>query len=381
MKKSLTGILAVTALAGAADAKSFEWAQAVQNLSAKRQNIAAAASLAATGNLPALEQAFEAGLEQGVAVNEYKEVVLQLYAYTGFPRCLNASAALEKVVAARQKQGKQDALGATPQDVPAGDKYELGKKNLEVLAAAQLPSHPQAFIQDTDTFLKEHLFADIFARGVLSYQEREVATVAALAALGNVNPQLKAHMGLAMNVGVTDKEMLGILALVDKTQGRATAQNALGVLNEVLTARKQKTYQPQEAYRVAALDTVFAQGEVNPYGKFFTGTTYLNMLSGRDDTFNAPIGNVTFEPGARTHWHRHDGGQILLVLNGEGRYQEKGGEIRVLKKGDVVRIAPGVIHWHGAAPDSWFVHISVETNAHQNGKTDWLDPVTDKEYK
>ena len=129
------------------------------------------------------------------------------------------------------------------------------------------------------------------------------------------------------------------------------------------------------------IDTIFAQGEVNPYSKFFTGTTYLTMLSLKDNVWNAPIGNVTFEPGARTHWHKHDGGQILLVLNGEGRYQEKGKEIRTLKKGDVVRIAPGVIHWHGAAPDSWFVHISLETNAHQNGSTDWLDPVTDQEYK
>ncbi len=137
----------------------------------------------------------------------------------------------------------------------------------------------------------------------------------------------------------------------------------------------------EKSMKKSPIDTVFAQGEVNPYGKFFTGTTYLTMLSQKDDTFNAPIGNVTFEPGARTNWHKHDGGQILLVLNGEGRYQEKGKEIRVLHKGDIVRIAPGVIHWHGAAPQSWFVHVSLETNARQNGKTEWLEPVTDEEYK
>ncbi len=131
----------------------------------------------------------------------------------------------------------------------------------------------------------------------------------------------------------------------------------------------------------APIDTIFAQGEPNPYSRFFTGQTYLTMLSAKEDVFNAPIGNVTFEPGARTHWHKHDGGQILLVLNGEGRYQEKGKPLQVLQKGDIVRIAPGVEHWHGAAPDSWFVHLSLETNAHQNGKTDWLAPVTDEEYK
>lgn len=130
----------------------------------------------------------------------------------------------------------------------------------------------------------------------------------------------------------------------------------------------------------AEIDTVFEQGEINPYGKFFTGQTYLNMLSAKDDVFNAPIGNVTFEPGARTDWHKHSGGQILLVLNGEGRYQEKGKEVQVLRKGDVVRIAPDVEHWHGAAPDYWFTHISVETNVPDN-QTTWLKPVTDEEYK
>lgn len=130
----------------------------------------------------------------------------------------------------------------------------------------------------------------------------------------------------------------------------------------------------------APIDTVFEQGEPNPYGKFFTGQTYLNMLSAKDGTFNAPIGNVTFEPGARTNWHKHSGGQILLVLGGEGRYQERGGEIQILHKGDVVRIPPQAEHWHGAAPDSWFTHISVETNVPDN-QTTWLEPVNAKEYK
>lgn len=128
------------------------------------------------------------------------------------------------------------------------------------------------------------------------------------------------------------------------------------------------------------IDTIFAMGEENPYGKFFTGRTYLNMLSQGDEIFNAPIGNVTFEPGARTNWHKHSGGQILLVLAGEGRYRERGGEIRILRKGDVVRIAPEVEHWHGSAPDSWFTHISLETNV-PNNKAQWLEPVGDEEYK
>ena len=136
----------------------------------------------------------------------------------------------------------------------------------------------------------------------------------------------------------------------------------------------------EEKIKKAPIDTVFTQGAINPYGKFFTGKTYLNMLSQGDAEFNAPIGNVTFEPGARTNWHKHSGGQILLVLAGEGRYQERGKEIRVLHKGDVVRISPDVEHWHGAAPQSWFTHISLETNV-PNNKAQWLEPVSDGEYK
>ena len=130
----------------------------------------------------------------------------------------------------------------------------------------------------------------------------------------------------------------------------------------------------------APIDTIFPQGEPNPYGKFFTGQTYLSRLSAKDDVFNAPLANATFEPGARTNWHKHSGGQILLVLAGEGRYQERGQNIHTLKKGDVVRIAPDIEHWHGAAPDSWFTHISLETNLPDN-KATWLEPVTDEEYK
>ena len=128
------------------------------------------------------------------------------------------------------------------------------------------------------------------------------------------------------------------------------------------------------------LDQPFAKGEINPYSKFFTGTTHLNMLVTRDDVFNSSIGNVTFDASARTNWHKHSGGQILLVTAGEGRYQEKGKEIQILKKGDVVKIPPNAEHWHGAAPDSEFSHISIEPNI-PNNETTWLDAVTDAEYK
>lgn len=208
-------------------------------LTPKQQALSAAAALAAVGDLDKLSTAYTQGLNAGLTVNELKEMTLQLYAYTGFPRCLNAAGVLENVLKERQQKGIQDPEGPAPQALDKNaDKYELGKKNLEVLVAASLPSHPQTFIQDTDTFLKEHLFADIFARGVLSFKEREMATVSALAALQTVNPQLKAHMGMAMNTGVTPEEMQGIIAVLRTQLGDKTAANAQEVFNTVLAGRK-----------------------------------------------------------------------------------------------------------------------------------------------
>lgn len=127
------------------------------------------------------------------------------------------------------------------------------------------------------------------------------------------------------------------------------------------------------------IEQSFNKGEINPYSEFFTGRTYLNMLCTNDTVWNSSIGNVTFEPKARTNWHKHSGGQILLVTAGEGRYQEKGKPIQILHKGDVVKIAPNVEHWHGAGSDGMFAHISIEPNL-PNNKTTWLEPVKDEEY-
>lgn len=104
---------------------------------------------------------------------------------------------------------------------------------------------------------------------------------------------------------------------------------------------------------------IFPQGEKLPeqFSKYFTGNAWLNMLVSGDNKFNCPIGNVTFEPDCRNNWHKHPGGQILLVTGGRGYYQEEEKPAQELNPGDVVKIAPHVKHWHGAAPYSWFVHL------------------------
>ena len=111
----------------------------------------------------------------------------------------------------------------------------------------------------------------------------------------------------------------------------------------------------------------------------FIGTASVETLVPMDSSFNCQVANVTFEPGARNSWHKHPGGQILLVTGGIGYYQEEGKLARIIQEGDVVKINPNMKHWHGATPDSWLVHIAIITNP-QKGDAVWLEPVTDKEY-
>ncbi len=113
----------------------------------------------------------------------------------------------------------------------------------------------------------------------------------------------------------------------------------------------------------------------------FTGTAWVQMLvADADKSFNTQVYDVTFAPGTRNYWHSHSGGQILLVTAGEGYYQEKGKPARLLRKGDVVEIKPGVVHWHGATPDSEFTHIGITARVDAGAPT-WYGPVTDEEYK
>ena len=125
---------------------------------------------------------------------------------------------------------------------------------------------------------------------------------------------------------------------------------------------------------------VFGLEEKNPFDEFFIGQSYLKLLSSEQ----VGICNVTFEPGCRNNWHTHHaskgGGQILLCTGGRGWYQDWGKEPQELHAGDVVNIPPEVKHWHGAAKDSWFIHIAIEVPG-DDTSNEWLEPVTDEEYQ
>lgn len=141
-------------------------------------------------------------------------------------------------------------------------------------------------------------------------------------------------------------------------------------------AAEQKTGESMSARPVEP----FGLGEPNTaYAKYFIGNSYLKPMLNE----GLHVANVTFEPGCRNNWHVHKaskgGGQVLLCTAGRGWYQEWGKPARELKAGDVVNIPAGIKHWHGAARDSWFVHVAIAVPGEDAGN-DWLEPVTDAEY-
>lgn len=147
------------------------------------------------------------------------------------------------------------------------------------------------------------------------------------------------------------------------------------LFNGISANAQEKTMKTESTFQ-----QMFPMGDENPpvNSRYFIGKSYLAPLATMRE-LNTPVFNVTFEPGCRNNWHSHSGGQLLIVTAGRGYYQEKGMAARELLPGDVVEIAPDVVHWHGAAPDSWFSHLAIGTNL-PNNKSTWYEPVDDEQY-
>lgn len=126
-------------------------------------------------------------------------------------------------------------------------------------------------------------------------------------------------------------------------------------------------------------NAIFPRGDKLENG-YFTGDAFLTPLLAKDKNNEFALGSVTFEPGARTNWHTHPKGQVLIVTEGKGFYQEKGKPAQPIKKGDVVNIPENIEHWHGATATSRMVHIAISNYKDELNVT-WLNPVSDEEYK
>lgn len=132
------------------------------------------------------------------------------------------------------------------------------------------------------------------------------------------------------------------------------------------------------AHALAQQATIFPKGEISTVNNH-TGTVWLKELNMADSVIDCNVAQATFAAGAKLDWHIHPLGQILMIIDGTGYYQEKGKPIQIVHKGDIIKCTPNVPHWHGAAPNSSFTYIAVSNGGTKN-KTQWRQRVTDAEY-
>ncbi|USR42237.1 carboxymuconolactone decarboxylase family protein [Ectopseudomonas hydrolytica] len=205
---------------------------ASETLSAKQQAIPLIAAAMARSDMPRLNAVLNQGLDAGLTISEVKEVLVQLYAYTGFPRSLNALAELMKVVEERNRRGIQDAPGREPSGIiPTGNELlVVGKANQTHIAGAPVQGPLFDFAPIINQYLQAHLFGAIFERDNLDWQSRELATVGALAATPGVEAQLRSHMAASMRVGLTEsqlRQLIQVLADHGDTDAAKRAREAL----------------------------------------------------------------------------------------------------------------------------------------------------------
>ncbi len=344
MKKIVTFIIAVMTMATIQG----------QTMTERQKGLAACACLMAQGDLERLEPAVKMALDNGVTINELKEAFSQLYAYTGFPRSLNALGVLNKVLENKQENWQEGKQWTRPEIW--GDAAKALKQGTEVQTQLSGRSFDYNFCPQDDYYLKSHLFGDIFASDQLSAADREIVTVAALSGLEGVVPQLAAHKQGAVNMGNSQELVDELCAWLDS-----------------------------EGY---TLRSKWPKGEPNPYGKYFIGQSYLADVGGG-------VINVTFEPRCRNNWHIHHkavqvlicvSGRgwyqewVLICVSGRGWYQEWGKDAVEMTPGTVIAIPAEVKHWHGAAKDSWFQHLTYHRDAQEGASNEWIEPVTDEVY-
>jgi 4-carboxymuconolactone decarboxylase len=209
-----------------------------QALDSKQQSIISIAAVTAKGDLPKLKTELNKGLDAGLTVNQIKEALVHLYAYCGFPRSIRGLQTFMEVLDERKAKGVNDKMGNEASPIgEKGSRYERGKKILGELTKSSLPdtlSGYSAFAPAIDTFLKEHLFADIFERDVLTYSERELVTVSVIATIGNADPMLRSHLIICLNVGLTPGQLQQFLSTIKATIGKKEGNAAQAVLDEVL---------------------------------------------------------------------------------------------------------------------------------------------------
>jgi alkylhydroperoxidase/carboxymuconolactone decarboxylase family protein YurZ/quercetin dioxygenase-like cupin family protein/quinol monooxygenase YgiN len=329
-----------------------------QELSAKNRSMITIAALISGGNFEQLVPHLKKAKENGITKTEIAEIITHLAFYTGWPKAWSA------FNIAKEIYGETDAPEFTQlNDEVLFVQAESPENELSYMRIAKIVVDSTQ-LENYKKALKEQMKSALqLEKGVLAYSavhdKNNPAHITILETYSSM-AAYEAHI----QTGHFKKYKNTVACMV----------KSLELIDVVPVAIEVKT----DAVPVAK-NANLKNGKIFPLGikveQNFVGDAYLYMVFTDEKPLNAPIGSVTFAPKARNNWHEHAIGQILLVTEGEGWYQEWGKPAQFLKAGDVVNIPPNIKHWHGATKDSWFVHLAITP-----GSSDWFEPVGDETY-
>ena len=350
------------ALAGYTDDVLFGDVWLRPDLSPRDRSMVTLSVLIATGRTAQMPGHLARGLDNGVQPPEIAGMVTQLAFYTGWPNAVSALNEVEKVFTERKVDpASLRAAPPTTAPLPASDAARAA-----IVANTVAPLAPK-FAQLTN----EVVFADLWRRTDLSPRDRSLVTIAALAAGGD-GDQLAFHVQRGLDNGLTQAEIVEAFTHLAFYAGWPKASAAIAVAGKVF-GKKETT---------AMSDIQIVKPGQSPAAgpaSYFTGA--VTVTSPFKGTGDARLGGatVTFQPGARTNWHTHPLGQLLIVTEGRGWVRSEGGQAQEYGPGDSVWIAPGVKHWHGATRTSAMTHVAV-AEALDGQSVTWLEPVSDADY-
>lgn len=330
-------------------------------LSPRDRSLVTVSVLIATGKSAQLEGHLGRALDNGLRPSEVGGIVTHLAYYSGWPNAVSALTVIDGVMRKRGIDPAAARATGTPSPAAASEPQRAQRVQQQVA-----PTAPK-LAELTDAVL----FADLWRRPDLAPRDRSLVTIAALAAVGDAD-QLGFHLERGNENGLTRAQIAEALTHLAFYAGWPKAMGGITELAQV---------SPEKAADAAPALTVATSGSAPQRGPAdrFTGRVTVDTAFSGNGGSRLAGARVTFDAGARSNWHRHPMGQLLIVSAGRGYVQDEGAARREVGIGDVIWTAPGVKHWHGATPAGAFAHFAVAESV-DGGAVEWLEPVSDAVY-
>ncbi len=332
------------------------------SLDTKTRELITCVVLATMQQLPQLKAHSAAALNVGVTPIELREAIYQCASNIGFPKTLNALGAINAVFEEENIPLPLESQSTVTEENRYEKGYAIQEPRYGDRIKEMLKGLPGGMEETVARYLTEVHFGDFQTRKGLDLKTRELLTYCVITTM-EMEPQMRSHLTGNLKAGNSMEDVTAAVIQCMPYIGFPKAFKALKVIRDVAT-------------ETVAKEPLFGLGEPSDQ---FTGAAWTRQLSSMKES-DSRVYNVTFAPGSRNNWHSHKYGQVLLCTNGTGYYQEKGKAARRLQPGDVVEIPAGIVHWHGAAPDSQFSHVGFTSKASLNTYQD-CGAVTDEEYK